>query len=273
MNYHQRRTMLNLLIGCILFLIAYQPANGTSIVAQLEDDRIFLAADVRRNQSDAMGNNSSHDDYCKIRVLGNSAVAVTGRTDYKRSGLSDSLSDWNALDDAEGVYSSALSLTEFASDWARHAIAHYQKFLNVAASRVIELAKPTGVLVGAFIVGWGEHGPLLVYDKVYLDENPLPTVRAFQQVLPPRASPYTTNGITQELIESDSGRSRASAAQWDVARAGFSDQDVDWRKVEFLIKSTADYDTSVGKTVNVLQIPKGGQAIWLQNATCPEGRK
>jgi hypothetical protein len=110
--------------------------------------------------------------------------------------------------------------------------------------------------------------PLLVWEKVYLDESSLPVIRIRSQVLPPRETPYTTNALTQELIEGNSDRTKSVAKKWQLASRKVAKRELDWRWVEFIIKSTHDYEDDVGERVNVVQIMPGHKAQWLQNLTC-----
>jgi hypothetical protein len=122
--------------------------------------------------------------------------------------------------------------------------------------------------VDAFFVGWDKQVPLLIWEKVHL-RNVFPfSVSTSEQVLPPRELAYTTNGITQEIIEGTSSHSNRVAAQWKKLALKLPKHDLDWRRIEFFIKATGDQDDTVGQKVNLLEIPAGGKAAWLQNLTC-----
>ena len=125
------------------------------------------------------------------------------------------------------------------------------------------------VLVDAFFIGWDNQDPLLIWEKVYLDETSPSAVGIREQILPPRELPYTTNATTQELIEGNSPRTRSAMNEWEVKSSTLPEQERDWRKLEFVIKVTGEYEETVGQTVNVLQLPASGLAVWLQNSTCP----
>ena len=72
--------------------------------------------------------NTFHDDGCKILPLGTSAVGISGNLDYKRTDLSDQLTDWDALSDAEAAYARYdKNLHTMADDWARRGVLHYNR--------------------------------------------------------------------------------------------------------------------------------------------------
>ncbi len=107
-------------------------------------------------------------------------------------------------------------------------------------------------------------------EKIYLEENSVPAVRSNSQMLYYRQLPYTTHLITQQLIEGS--RAMVAANRWTSESMKILEDERNWRWLEFLIKTTHDYDQSVGEQVNVLEIPFDHQAKWLQNLTC-RGRK
>jgi hypothetical protein len=266
----------HLFLGCCLILSVFSTADATSIVAMLEEQRVVLAADARADRLEAASEPSQHafhDDICKILPLGPMAVAVSGAQDYKRNIASDPIPDWDALSDARAAYAAHEdSLPDIARDWAQRVGSHYTFFNEVAPQRARQLGSTNSehVIVMAFFVGWYQRTPLLFWEKVYLDEGANSTIQRREQVLPARALPYTTLATMQELIEGDTLRTRAVAAKWATALPKIPKTEVNWRWIEFLIKSTGEYDQSVGQTVNVLQVVAGHQAEWLQNVTCPE---
>ena len=97
-----------------------------------------------------------------------------------------------------------------------------------------------------------------------------PPIQKSEQLLPFRELPYTTNLVTQELIEGNSERTREAAAEWQRKAASYPRKERGWRWDEFVIVTTAIYDESVGQAIDVLEIPAGGKARWLQNSTCSE---
>ncbi len=269
-----KRELCYLSAAVVLFELSPQ-AHATTIVAKLEEQRIILAADTRDDRLEANSGSGRHafnDDGCKILPLGPMAAAIAGDRDYIPNNPSDPVRRWDALSDARTAsLIHGNSLADVANDWAKRSQLHYQAFFAVAPRRVEELASinSQNVLVMAFFVGWNEHLPLLLWEKVYLDEASPDIVRVSEQSLPERATPYTTNAITQELIEGYSLRTKATATEWNTVRVTIPQLDLDWRQVEFFVKATSKYEESVGPKVNILQIEAGGQAEWIQNLTCP----
>jgi hypothetical protein len=270
-------TQLALFCWCFLMFGALQPAYATSIVAKLEKGRIILAADTREDRLEASPLDSQHafhDGGCKIVPLGPSGAAISGNLDYKRNVPSDPVPNWSAQSDAIAAYGEhQSSLRETAEDWAQRSASFFKKFGETAPQRVKALATANSehVLVDAFFVGWEKQAPLLIWEKVYLDEGALSisTIGVREQILPIRELPYTTNATTQELIEGNSARMKNAAEDWEAKSSTIPKGEHVWRKLEFVIKATGRYDESVGQIVDVLEIPAGGQAAWLQNSTCP----
>jgi hypothetical protein len=257
-------------------MLAFSLAYATSVVASLGLQRIILAADTRAallEPGSSENIHHFHEDSCKIIPLGPTAIAVSGNRDYKRNMKTDPIPDWDALLDAKAAYAAqGNDLHEMAKDWARRSARHYAFFYAAVPQRVRRLASgnPDHVLIMAFVVGWRGRIPLLYWEKVYLDEELLSPIQVSEQLLPYRGLPYTTNAVTQGLIEGDSQRMKDAVAKWKETSLTIPTNEQGWRWVEFLIKSTASYEENVGQKVNVIQIPLGGQAEWLQNLTCRE---
>jgi hypothetical protein len=184
--------------------------------------------------------------------------------------------NWNTLDDATVAYELAkTNLQTLASEWARLAEQHYRLFYSVAPRKVAELASVNvqHILVDAFFVGWRDDKvPILIWQKIHLDEGTSSPVHTSRQVLPYRDLPYTTNGETQELIEGRSERTKQAGRQWEIRSRNLPLNERGWRFLEFMVESTGDHEPSVGRKVNVLEIPLGMQAQWLQNFSCPKDR-
>jgi hypothetical protein len=271
MNIDNWRAMVSRYVLLAFLIITY--SSATSVVAKLEKHRIILAADTRQDRLDAFSRHAFHDDGCKILPLGTSAVGVSGNMDYKRNDPADGVPDWDALSDASVAYSAhGRDLHALADDWARRGAIHYNTFYIFAPNRVRELARMNSerVLLDAFFVGWeGPNAPIIIWEKVYLDEKLLPVVRTSSQKLSYRKLPYTTNFTTQQLIEGDSSRTKTITPKWKTESLKIASGERDWRSVEFLIKATGEYEESVGQKVDVLEVPLGGQAAWIQNLTCP----
>jgi hypothetical protein len=79
-------------------------ATGTSIVIQLENDRIIVAADTRSIKQN-LSTRATYDDECKIIPLGNAAFSVAGAAEYSANGPDDPVASWDARSDAIKAYS------------------------------------------------------------------------------------------------------------------------------------------------------------------------
>lgn len=249
----------------------FSHAQATSIVVKLEKDKIILAGDSRLGRLDGGSpQNGFRDDGCKIFPLGRSAVGISGNLDYKRTDVSDQLSDWDALSDAKTAYERYdKNLQAMADEWARRGALHYNNFYALAPKRVRMLASenPSRVLLNAFFVGWlDSNAPVIIWKKIYIEENSFPVVRSNSQRLYYRELPYTTHETTQQLIEGN--QATVVANKWKSESMKILESERDWRWLEFLIKTTHAYDRSVGERVNVLEIYFDRQAKWLQNLTC-----
>jgi hypothetical protein len=259
----------------IVIIIIFSNAHATSIVVKLEKNKIILAGDTRLGRLDVgSSGNVFHDDGCKILPLGTSAIGISGNLDYKRIDPYDRLPDWDAISDAEAAYAQYnKNLQAMADEWARRAVLHYNAFYKLVPKRVRELANVNSdrVLLDAFFVGWlGPNTPVIIWEKIYLSETLHPAVHSNSQILYYRSLPYTTNSITQQLIEGD--RATFTANKWKPESMKIPEDERGWRWLEFLIKATHDYDESVGPHVNVLEIHFDRQAKWLQNLTCKVGK-
>jgi hypothetical protein len=263
------------IVYCV-FLVMVQPSHSTSLVMKMEDGRIILAADTKGDTL-AEGRTGRHDyrnDYCKIAALGTVNVAVTGSADYHQTKLSDPVQEWSALEDARTSFRlHANNLEEVADDWGRRALAHYQAFYSANRARVTSLAALNrgGILIQGLFVGWDGGLPTAVVITVRLSQR-LPSkaseMLTEKSFLARRDLPYSTNDHTLKLIEGDSKEKRAVAARWVTVSRKLPKSELDWRWVEFLIKSTSRYDETVGQYVDVLEVLPGG-SVWLQNSSCP----
>ncbi len=271
-----------MVIGVCLLLawIVIPSAYGTSIVAAMvEKQRIILAADTRYNKLDKSSNIlrtlAFHDDICKIAALGKVGFAVAGFSLYRSVELSDLMTDWSAVEDAKTAYSlHSNDLREIADDWLQRAMRHYEIMYSIYPNLVRNLASSNikhELLVGVF-VGWDSKGePTLIIERLTLNEIALSGIIGMPVVRTLKDKLFTTHPITLELVEGKSERAKVIVNKWKSILNNVPESDRVWRWVEFLIQATSDYDESVGKEVNILEILPSGEAHWLQNSTCPAG--
>jgi hypothetical protein len=181
------------------------------------------------------------------------------------------LADWDARADArEAFVHHAGDLHATAEEWASRAALHYSSFLAAQPERVRELAASNRqhMLVLGTFAGWDEHeDATLIFEWIYLNPG-TSSIENRNFVLPSRALPYTTNATTQDLIEGNSYRSTRLVANWQLASESYPSPERGWRWLEFLIQNTSDYDQTVGREVNVLDLTPNENASWLQNYSC-----
>jgi hypothetical protein len=125
------------------------------------------------------------------------------------------------------------------------------------------------VLVLGTFAGWDRRTEaVVIFEWVYLEPAASPAVKIRTFVLPSRTLPYTTNATTQDLIEGNSVRSTQTFSDWQLASGNFPSPERGWRWLEYLIQTTSDYDHTVGREVNILDLTPHERANWLQNYSC-----
>jgi hypothetical protein len=256
---------------CAVVLVLLNcPAVATSIVALLDSGRILFAADTHGDKLDPASKRSDETE-CKIVPLGNAAFALTGNMDYVRNQPDDPIASWDSRSDAREAYAlQSGDLIATAADWASRAKRHYLSFYFANRVRVAQLAKANDqniLLVGMF-VGFRGGEATLIMEIVYLDEHQSAQILDKHVVLPARTLPYTSNAITQDLIEGHSARTKTSAAAWLTKVRSIPPANRAFRRIEFLIQETAKYDKAVGARVNVVEIFPDKNPRWIQNFTC-----
>ena len=206
----------------------------------------------------------------QIVPLAHTAFAITGNMDYVRNRADDPVASWDSRSDASASHEG--DILAMASDWSERGKRHYLSFYRANPMRVAQLARANNqniLLVGLF-VGFREGKATLVMQMVYLDEKQFFTpILDKQVVLAAREVPYTSNGITQELIEGNSERALASQSAWAEKSKSIPPSEQQQRRVEFFIQETSKYDRAVGTHVNILAVSPDTEQRWLQNSTCP----
>jgi len=264
---------VRIVIPVAVFLVSPVPAAGTSIVVQLDSKRILIAADTHGDKLDP-GSQANDETECKIVPLGHAAFALTGNMDYIRNQIYDPVVSWDSRNDAREAYAAHNGdlLGTMVADWTERAKRHFTSFYRANPARVAQLAKANAenILLAGFFVGFQGGQSTLIVDMVYLDETKFLTpILDKQFVLSPRDLPYTSNGITQELIEGNSERATASQSSWATKIKTVKALEQAQRRAEFFIQETSKYDKTVGTHVNILAISPASDQQWLQNYTCP----
>jgi hypothetical protein len=243
---------------CAIVGISY--AHATSIVIKLQEQRIVIAADTLG--IDSAG--TVHEDQCKILPFGKAAFSVTGISSFSPTLASGS--NWDAKSVAQAAYAAHTDDIEAAADdWGGRAERY---FGGLAISDRLRARSLVHVLFAGVFVGWDSHGAAkLIFEMVRFEEPDLVRTQHRRAILTPRDLPYTTNVITQQLIEGNSTQTQAVNHEWRTRSKEFPTSERDWRWLEFLIEETSKLD-KVGKRVDVLELNRDDHSNWLQNLTC-----
>jgi hypothetical protein len=242
------------LLLAAIFGISY--AHATSVVIKLTQERIDSAGIV-------------HEDQCKVLSVGKGAFAAASISSF--SPTLPSPSNWDSMAAARSAYAASNEDVEAAAnDWQARAEQYFGRLADPDRRRARSLVSsdPDHVLVEGVFVGWNSHGNAeLIIEAVRFEEADLLRVQHLDQTLRPRDLPYTTNPITQELIEKNSKRGEAARADWRTQSKNLQPSDRDWRSLEFFIVRTSEW-AKVGKGVDVLELDRDGHSRWFQNLTC-----
>jgi hypothetical protein len=250
-------------------LIGVSFAHATSIVVNISEQRIVIAADTLG--VDASG--AVHEDQCKIVLAGRAAFAATGISSFTPS-FSSSLSGvpgWDAKSEAANAYAAHNNDTEAAAkQWIIRAEQYFTGLptADQQRARSLTVGDPDHVLVGGVFAGWGPNkNPILIMEYIRYESPNSAQVQHLIQTLPIRDLPYTTNAVTQKLFETDPTLIEETETKWKTQAEAISESERKWRWLEFLIQQTSKY-AKVGTTVDVLELMQDGQPVWLQNPTC-----
>lgn len=260
---------------CILFIccLAGRSVMATSVVVKVEKDRIILTADTRRRAMPSGVPNSRdfHDDLCKIILLGNVGFAAASYVEHQeKSPTGKSDWSWSAYTDARTSYGlHPNDIRAMADDWRDREKKLFSTLYVLHPDRVKEIAQADTPLIVGHFAGWDNEGqPVLILEMIKLNDGPFapdPIVALPSIVFPERDMPYSTNNVTENLIEHDP--EKAIAKEWAVRSKKFPKSERDWRYLEFLIRLTAADDEQVGKDADVLEI-RVSSSKWLQRRRC-----
>lgn len=204
---------------------------------------------------------------------------MAGSVDYRKNDPADPVPDWSAAADARTSYQvHPNSIKEMADDWKKRAIQHFTTFYFASAQHralVTQLASADvahHLLLIAYFAGWDENGqPTVIAEHIGLSQEPfansLNPIVCFTGVLGVRDLPYSTNAWTTKLSGDDPEMASAFTKKWSEKSKQFPKSEIDWRQVEFLIKSTNAYDKTVGKDVDVLE-SRVSRYSWLHRCAC-----
>ena len=256
-------------------------SQATSIIIDVEADRIIIVADSRAVEVNSTGSNP-RDDKCKIVLLGNRfAFAETGREGYAREKVNDP-PGFHGTTEALRAYSSSVpghDLHDIAVIWAIQLTNDFSAFYRADPPRVRGLADQKGILLYGFFAGGDSTGALKVYLAIIAIDDTLPSrvpgslpVAYAVEEFPPPGAPkgpyYSTHAVTQELIDGKTDRAVEVARLWAKESRQIPRADRTVRRLEFLIEQTGNYDNTVHGPTNAVQVTPGS-ATWLKHTTCP----
>jgi hypothetical protein len=255
-------------------------SDATSIVIAFQKNKIILVADSRASEMNLLGS-TVRDDKCKLVILGKRfAFAETGQEGYTKTAVNDPVPDWHGTSEAVKAYNSVVDhdVHEIARTWAIQVSNYFQLFFIAAPQRVRSLTnqeKLNGTLLVGIFVGTDANGFLKAYiARIALDDGLLLREPGAQvpigysiDELGPREEPYSTEAVTQELLDGKTERAKKVANDWAKESIHFPKDNRELRHLEFLIEQTGDYDESVHGPINALSVSMS-MANWLQNNTC-----
>lgn len=130
------------------------PAFATSIIVEINPDRIIMLADSHAELLNPRGN-TARDNQCKILILdGRLVFAETGNEGYTPGGIFDPVPEWHGTDEAIKASNAVPDhdLYKVALTWAIQVTNNFQRLYLANAQRVRQMAPRPGVpfLLGLF---------------------------------------------------------------------------------------------------------------------------
>jgi hypothetical protein len=257
------------IVGVSLLTGPVHSALATSVTAQIEVNRIYVAADSRTSNPE---HGIHSDGMCKIILFKRAAFTVTGQSDmiYADSGEVA----WDGFKLAQKVYADNKgNLIDASIAWVTQSVDFFTPFFSHQVQEGERILVGGGSqIASSFFFGFfpSTGRPRIFTASVYVDrEGSLPRKpRPVSQILLPREEPYSSNGITQELLDGFTERAKAAQARWVEKAKSIKPSDRDIRRLEFFIKETEKYDIHVGGPINILEITADKDPQWPQNHTC-----
>lgn len=252
---------------------------GTSIIIDIGPGRIIIVADSRVVERNSRGGTTGRDNQCKIIVAGNRfAFAETGNEGYTREGSKDFVPEFHGTAEAVRAYTNVPDhdLHSMAETWARQLTNDFQIFYFADSQRLRRLSIQGIILLGIF-AGGSRRGELTAYTaKIEIDDTlqtregaSIPVGYVVEE-FPPKSSSigqYSTNAVTQELLDGSTVRARKAARLWEEKSRGVRKADLTIRRLEFLIEQSGLYDSEVGGPINAVLVTPDS-ATWIERTTC-----
>jgi hypothetical protein len=256
-----KATLQFVLVG-VVFIATL--AHATSIVAKVGEDKVVVAADTLG--IDAEG--TRHEDQCKIVLLGKYVFAAASIATFSATLPNSS---WDSKVEAEAAYKShEIDMEAAARDWLERAERYFGSLAEAdrLRARSLVVSDPDRPLTVGVFVGWNATGRAeFVLEAIRYKEPNLGQIEHIVQIAKSRGLPYTSNVITQELIEGDTDRAIKARKEWAMKSKTIPKEQRGWRWLEFLIQKTGTW-AQVGPKVDVVQLTQKGHSEWLQRCAC-----
>jgi hypothetical protein len=239
-------------------------ARATSVVAKVGEDKIVVAADTLG--IDAEG--TRHEDQRKIVPLGKYVFAGASIATF---GATLPNSSWDSKVEAEAAYRShEIDIEAAARDWLERAERYFGNLSEAdrLRARSMVASSPDHALTIGVFVGWDAKGKAeFILEAIRYKEPNLEQIEHIIEFGRSRDLPYTSNVITQELIEGHANRTSEARKEWAMKSKTFPKEELGWRWLEFLIQKTGAF-ADVGQKVDIMQLTREGHSEWLQRCAC-----
>jgi hypothetical protein len=254
-----KATLEFVLLVCIATL-----AHATSVVAKVSEEKVVIAADTLGIDTEG----TRHEDQCKIVPLGKYVFAAASIASFWTTLPKSS---WDSKVEAEAAYRShETDIEAAASDWLERAERYFSNLRGadrMRARSMVASAPDHALTVGVF-VGWNAKGKAeFVLEAIRYKEPNLEQIEHIIEFGRSRDLPYTSNVITQELIEGHTNRTSEARKEWAMKSKTFPKEELGWRWLEFLIQKTGAF-ADVGQKVDIMQLTREGHSEWLQRCAC-----
>lgn len=254
-----KATLEFMLLVCVATM-----AHATSVVAKVGTDKVVIAVDTLGID----GEGTRHEDQCKIVPIGKYVFAAASIASFWATLPKSS---WDSKTEAEAAYKDHESdMDAAASDWLERAERYFNNLRGADRMRARSMvaSSPDHALAVGVFVGWSAKGKAeFVLEAIRYKEPNIEEVEHIIETSGSRDLPYTSNVITQELIEGHTDRSSEARKEWATKSEAFRKKEQGWRWLEFLIQKTGTF-ADVGQKVDIIQLTRKGRSEWLQRCAC-----
>jgi hypothetical protein len=239
-------------------------AHATSVVAKVSEENVVIAADTLGIDGDG----TRHEDQCKIVPFGKYVFAAASIASFWTTSPKSS---WDSKAAAEAAHRShEIDIDAAASDWLERAERYFSNLRGadrMRARSMVASSSDHALTVGVF-VGWNAKGnAAFILEAIRYKEPNFDQVEHIIETSGSRDLPYTSNVITQELIEGHTNRTTEAGEEWAIKSKRFAKKELGWRWQEFLIQKTGAF-TDVGQKVDIVELTRKGHLEWLERYAC-----